>query len=221
LASTKSNPTTRRISFPQTNRYLLSNTYKVWFDKRFDRWVTRCPELEYVKDAAFQSPYFIPGKSENLPAHLRPVLEVSPLATPRSKSTVVSSSTYRAPESSESESEPSDKEVNQQLEDSSDQVSESVLSPLTGLSLIAQGKSKESDPRSSEPYKKSDPFDEEFEDAEESEKSDEPEEDLKEPTEPSNPGSPIPPGGPIPDPPTMATSTPTSLLGTCPSFKGK
>jgi hypothetical protein len=47
---------------------------------------------------------------------------------------------YRAPESSESESEPSDKEVDQQLEDSSDQVSESVLSPLTGLSLIAQGK---------------------------------------------------------------------------------
>jgi hypothetical protein len=137
------------------------------------------------------------------------------------KSTVVSSSTYRAPESSESESKPSDKEVDQQLEDSSDQVSESVLSPLTGLSLIAQGKSKESDPRSSEPYKKSDPFNEEFEDAEESEKSDEPEEDLKEPTEPSNPGSPIPPGGPIPDPPTMATSTPTSLLGTCPSFKGK
>jgi hypothetical protein len=142
----------------------------------------------YVEDAAFQSPYFIPGKSENLPAHLRPVLEVSPLATPRSKSTVVSSSTYRAPESSESESEPSDKEVDQQLEDSSDQVSESVLSPLTGLSLIAQGKSKESDPRSSEPHRTSDPFNEEFEDAEEPEKSDEPEEDLKEPTEPSNPG---------------------------------
>jgi hypothetical protein len=40
------------------------------------------PELEYVEDAAFQSPYFIPGKSENLPTHLRPVLEVSPLATP-------------------------------------------------------------------------------------------------------------------------------------------
>jgi hypothetical protein len=128
---------------------------------------------------------------------------------------------YRAPESSESESEPSDKEVDQQLEDSSDQVSESVLSPLTGLSLIAQGKLKESDPRPSEPHSKSDPFDEEFEDAEEPEKSDEPEEDLKEPTEPSNPGSPIPPGGPIPNPPTMATSTPTSLLGTCPSFKGK
>jgi hypothetical protein len=83
------------------------NTYEVWFDKRFDRWITRCPELEYVEDAAFQSPYFIPGKSENLPTHLRPVLEVSPLATPRSKPTVVNSSTYRAPESSESESEPS------------------------------------------------------------------------------------------------------------------
>ena len=88
---------------------------------------------------------------------------------------------YRAPESSESESEPSDKEVDQQLEDSSDQVSESVLSPLTGLSLIAQGKSKESDPRPPEPHRTSDPFDEEFEDAEEPEKSDEPEEDLKEP----------------------------------------
>jgi hypothetical protein len=152
----------------------------------------------YVSSAVpdFQSPYFIPGKSENLPTHLRPVLEVSPLATPRLKPTVVNSSTYRAPESSESESEPSDKEVDQQLEDSSDQVSESVLSPLTGLSLIAQGKSKEPDPRPSEPHRKSDPFDEEFEDAEEPEKSDEPEEDLKEPTEPSNPGSPIPPGGP-------------------------
>jgi hypothetical protein len=125
------------------------------------------------------------------------------------------------PESSESESEPSDKEVDQQLEDSSDQVSESVLSPLAGLSLIAQGKSKELDPGPSKPHRKPDPFDEEFEDAEEPEKSDEPEEDLKEPSEPSNPGSPIPPGGPIPDPPTMATLTPTSLLGTCPSFKGK
>jgi hypothetical protein len=177
--------------------------------------------LRYISTHVFQSPYFIPGKSENLPTDLRPVLEVSPLATPRSKPTVVNSSTYRAPESSESESEPSDKEVDQQLEDSSDQVSESVLSPLTGLSLIAQGKSKEPDPRPSKPHRKSDPFDEEFEDAEEPEKSDEPEEDLKEPTEPSNPGSPIPPGGPIPDPPTMATPTPTSLLGTCPSFKGK
>jgi hypothetical protein len=137
------------------------------------------------------------------------------------KSTVVSSSTYRAPESSESESEPSDKEVDQQLKDSSDQISESVLSPLAGLSLIAQGKSKELDPGPSEPHRKPDPFDEEFEDAEEPEKSDEPEDDLKEPSEPSNPGSPIPPGGPIPDPPTMATPTPTSLLGTCPSFKGK
>jgi hypothetical protein len=137
------------------------------------------------------------------------------------KSTVVSSSTYRAPESSESESEPSDKEVDQQLEDSSDQVSESVLSPLAGLPLITQGKSKELDPGLSEPHRKPDHFDEEFEDAEEPEKSDEPEEDLKEPSEPSNPGSLIPPGGPIPDPPTMATPTPTSLLGTCPSFKGK
>ena len=43
--------------------------------------------------------------------------------------------TYRVTES-ESESEPSDKEPDQQLEDSSDPVSESVLSPLTGLSLI-------------------------------------------------------------------------------------
>jgi hypothetical protein len=65
---------------------------------------------------------------------------------------------YRAPESSESESGSSDKEVDQQLKDSSDQVSESVLSPLTGLSLIAQGKLKESDPRPSEPHSKSDPF---------------------------------------------------------------
>jgi hypothetical protein len=63
---------------------------------------------------------------------------------------------YRAPESSESESEPSDKEVDQQLEDSSDQVSESVLSPLTGLSLIAQGKSKELDPGPSKPHRKPD-----------------------------------------------------------------
>jgi hypothetical protein len=118
---------------------------------------------------------------------------------------------YRAPESSESESEPSDKEVDQQLEDSSDQVSESVLSPLAGLSLTVQGKSEELDPGPSEPHRKPDPFDKEFEDAEEPEKSDEPEEDLKEPSEPSNPGSPIPPGGPIPDPPTMATPTPTSL----------
>jgi hypothetical protein len=105
---------------------------------------------------------------------------------------------YRAPESSESESKPSDKEVDQQLEDSSDQVSESVLSPLAGLSLIVQGKSKELDPGPSEPHRKPDPFDEEFEDAEEPEKSDEPEEDLKEPSEPSNPVSLIPPGGPIP-----------------------
>jgi hypothetical protein len=104
------------------------------------------------------------------------------------KSTVVSSSTYRAPESSESESEPSDKEVDQQLEDASDQVSESVLSPLAGLSLIAQGKSKELDPGPSELHRKPDPFDEEFEDAEEPEKSDKPEEDLKEPSEPSNSG---------------------------------
>ena len=52
------------------------------------------------------------------------------------KSTTTSSrGTYRVTES-ESESEPSDKEPVQQLEDSSDLVSESVLSPLAGLSLI-------------------------------------------------------------------------------------
>ena len=43
----------------------------------------------------------------------------------------------------------------------------------------------------------------------------------KEPSEP-DPGSPIPPDSPIPDPPTMASAlTPTSLLGICPTFKGK
>ena len=129
------------------------------------------------------------------------------------KSTATSSQgTYRVTES-ESESEPSDKEPVQQLEDSSDPVSESVLSPLTGLSLIAEGKSREPDPGPPEPPKKEvDPFDAKFEDASEP---------KKEPSEP-DPGSPIPPDSPIPDPPTMASApTPTSLLGTCPTFKGK
>jgi hypothetical protein len=90
--------------------------------------VTLNPEYQYVEDAAFQSPYFIPGGSENLPQELRPVVAVSPLATPKPKSTVISSSTYRVTESSKSESKPSDKEPDQQLTDSSDQVSKSVLS---------------------------------------------------------------------------------------------
>ena len=77
--------------------------------------------------------------------------------------------TYRVTES-ESESEPSDKEPVQQLEDSSDPISESVLSPLTGLSLIAEGKSKEPDTGPPElPKKEVDPFDAEFEDAPEPE----------------------------------------------------
>ena len=76
-----------------------------------------------------------------------------------------SQGTYRVTES-ESESEPSDKEPVQQLADSSDQVSKSVLSPLAGLSLIAEGKSSEPDPGLPEPPKKEvDPFDTEFEDA--------------------------------------------------------
>ena len=133
-----------------------------------------------------------------------------------------SQGTYRVTES-DSESKPSDKEPVQQLKDSSDPVSKSVLSPLTGLSLTAEGKSREPDPGPPEPPKKEvDPFDAKFEDApepeeEESNKS-EPE---KEPSEP-DPGSPIPPESPIPDPPMMASAlTPTSLLGTCPTFKGK
>ena len=134
------------------------------------------------------------------------------------KSTATSSrGTYRVTES-KSESEPSDKEPVQQLEDSSDPVSESVLSPLTGLSLIAAEKSREPDPGPPEPPKKEvDPFDAEFEDAPEPE-----EESNKPESSESDPGSPIPPESPIPDPPTMAsTPTPTSLLGTCPTFKGK
>ena len=138
------------------------------------------------------------------------------------KSTATSSQgTYRVTES-ESESEPSDEEPVQQLEDSSDPVSGSVLSPLTGLSLIAEGKSREPDPGPPEPPKKEvDPFDTEYEDAPEPEEElskPEPEKELSEP----DPGSPIPPDSPIPDPPTMASApTLTSLLGTCPTFKGK
>ena len=120
--------------------------------------------------------------------------------------------TYRVTES-ESESEPSDKEPVQQLADSSDQVSESVLSPLAGLSLITEEKSREPDPGPPEPSKKeTDPFDPEFEDAPEPEEESNEPESEKEPSEP-DPGSPIPPDSPIPEPPTMA-STPTSLLGT-------
>ena len=128
------------------------------------------------------------------------------------KSTATSSrGTYRVTES-ESESEPSDKEPVQQLADSSDQVSESVLSPLAGLSLITEGKSRELDSRPPEPPKGTDPFDPEFEDAPEPEEESNEPESEKEPSEP-DPGSPIPPDSPIPEPPTMA-STPTSLLGT-------
>ena len=169
----------------------------------------------------FQGPYYIAGKElDNLPKEL---LEGSPLATPRTKSTATSSrGTYRVTES-KSESEPSDKEPVQQLEDSSDPVSESVLSPLTGLSLTAEGKSREPDPGPPElPKKEVDPFNAEFEDAPEPEEEElnEPEPE-KEPSEP-DPGSPIPPDGPILNPPTMASApTPTSLLGTCPTFKGK
>ena len=133
-----------------------------------------------------------------------------------------SQGTYRVTES-ESESKPSDKEPVQQLKDSSDPVSESVLSPLTGLSLIAEGKSREPDPGPPKPPKKEvDPFDAKFEDAPEPEEEElnEPE-PKKEPSEP-DPGSPIPPDSPIPNPPTMASApTLTSLLGTCPTFKGK
>ena len=78
-----------------------------------------------------------------------------------------SQGTYRVT-ASESESKPSDKEPVQQLEDSESSypVSESVLSPLAGLSLIAEGKSREPDPGLPEPPKKEvDPFDTEFEDA--------------------------------------------------------
>ena len=58
------------------------------------------------------------------------------------KSTATSSQgTYRVTES-ESESEPSDKEPVQQLKDFSDPVSKSVLSPLTGLSLIQRTRSR-------------------------------------------------------------------------------
>ena len=83
------------------------------------------------------------------------------------KSTATSSQgTYRVTES-ESESEPSDKfEPVQQLKDFSNPVSKSVLSPLTGLSLIAEGKSREPDPGPPKPPKKEvDPFDAEFDDA--------------------------------------------------------
>ena len=178
------------------------------------------PELRFIEDTAFQGPYYIAGKDlDNL---LKKLLEVSPLATPCTKSTATSSrGTYRVTES-KSESEPSDKEPVQQLEDSSDQVSESVLSPLTGLSLITTEKSKEPDPGSPELRKKEvDPFDAEFEDTPEPEEELNEPESEKEPSEP-DPGSPIPPESPIPDPPTMASAlTPTSLLGTCPTFKGK
>ena len=114
------------------------------------------------------------------------------------------------------------KEPVQQLKDSSDPVSESVLSPLTGLSLIEEGKSREPDPGPPELLKKEvDPFDAEFEDAPEPEEESKEPEPEKEPSEP-DPGSPIPPESPIPDPPMMASAlTPTSLLGTCPTFKGK
>ena len=71
------------------------------------------------------------------------------------------------------------------------------------------------------PKKEVDPFDAEFEDAPEPEEESKEPEPEKEPSEP-DPGSPIPPESPIPDPPTMASApTPTSLLGTCPTFKGK
>ena len=98
----------------------------------------------------------------------------------------------------------------------------SLLSPLAGLSLIAEGKSREPDPGPPKPPKKEvDPFDAEFEDAPEPEEELNEPEPEKEPSEP-DPGSPIPPESPIPDPPTMASvPTLTSLLGTCPSFKGK
>jgi hypothetical protein len=189
--------------------------HKVWFESKYNRWVTLNPEYEYVEDAAFQSPYFISGGTEHLPENLRPVLAVSPLATPKPKSTAFSSTgTYRVTETSESESKPSDKEPDQQLADSSDQVSESVLSHLAELSLVAQGKLREElDPQEPpEQDKKTDSFDEEFEDA--LERSKEAPKESKESDPPTPPDSPI-----EVDPPTMAT--PASLLGTCPTFKGK
>jgi hypothetical protein len=70
--------------------------HKVWFESKYDCWVTLNPEYKYVKDTAFQSPYFISGGTEHLPKNLRPVLAVSPLATPKLKSTAFSSTgTYR------------------------------------------------------------------------------------------------------------------------------
>ena len=203
---------------PTTTRYL--RRCKVWLEERYDHWVAATPELQFIEDAAFQGPYYIAGKElNNLPKGL---LEVSPLATPRMKLTAkVPCGTYRVTES-ESESEPSDKEPVQQLEDSSNPVSESVLSPLTGLSLIATEKSREPDPGPSEPPKKEvDPFDTKFEGAPEQEEELNEPESEKEPSEP-DPGSLILPESPIPDPPMMASAlTPTSLLGTCPTFKGK
>ena len=97
-----------------------------------------------------------------------------------------------------------------------------LLSPLTGLSLIPEGKSREPDPGPPKlPKKEVDPFDAKFEDTPESEEESSKPEPEKEPSKP-DPGSPIPPESPIPNPPTMASApTPTSLLGTCPTFKGK
>ena len=85
-----------------------------------------------------------------------------------------------------------------------------------------QEKSREPDPGPPKPPKKEvDPFDAKFKDAPEPEEESNKPEPEKEPSEP-DPGSLIPPESPIPDPPTMASApTPTSLLGTCPSFKGK
>jgi hypothetical protein len=174
LDSTESKPTTRRFISTQTNRHSLPKGYKVWFEPKYSRWVTLNPEYAYVEDNAFQSPYFISGTEKQLPDNLRPSLEVSPLTTPKPKSTAFSSTgTYRVTDFSKSESEPSDKEPDQQLTDSSDQVSESVLSPLTELSLVAQGKLREElDPIEEQPEqdKNSDPFDEEFKDAEDNPK---------------------------------------------------
>ena len=170
-----------------------------------------------VRNELFQTPYYVPGGLENLPEELRPHLSL--LATPKGKSrspAVNPRGAFRAPKESESESKPSDKEPDQQLKDSSDLIgTSSILSPLTGLSLSGQGESIETDPPEP-PKDEPDPFKEDFVDA-----SEHPDHEPIQVDPPRSP-TPLPPTPPDPpaDPPIMAT-TPSSLLGTCPSFKGK
>ena len=194
-----------------------TNTYyhkknKTWFNKCYDCWLKETEDkLCFIDNKSFLSLYLIPGRfEENLPDSLRPYSSpVDTLRVTLSKLTTASSKkeTYRA--ETESESEPSDKEPDQQLLDSSDLVEHSVLSPLAGLSLSRQGESITVDqpgsPRSPDPFKE------------------ELSENKGEPTNVDPPDiKPNPPPNPPEGPPTMATSSaPTNLLGTCPSFKGK